>query len=90
MLLSALFSAKAQDFNTYFDDASLRLDYIFAGNADSQSIYLKDVSRTSSWAGRRTNLSKLLLKGNGQITVTDDSTGTVIYTNSFSPSPSKS
>lgn len=84
MLLSALFSAKAQDFNTYFDDASLRLDYIFAGNADSQSIYLKDVSRTSSWAGRRTNLSKLLLKGNGQITVTDDSTGTVIYTNSFS------
>ena len=35
-------AARAQDFDTYFDDRTLRIDYSFAGNARSQSIYVSD------------------------------------------------
>ena len=35
----------AQSFDQYFEDATLRLDYIFAGNAKEQHIYLQELKR---------------------------------------------
>ena len=75
---------EAQDFNTYFEDATLRLDYIFAGNDHEQHIYLEDVKRQEKWAGRRNRLAEKFLNGNGQITVTDHDSKKVIYVWTFS------
>ncbi len=78
------FALYAQDFNTYFTDMTLRLDYIFAGNATNQEIYLDGLYSTQQWAGRRKRLSELPLQGNGKIVMKDKETGMHIYSTSFS------
>ena len=75
LLLTALFlgavSIFAQQFDDYFEDKTLRLDYIFAGDSATQEIFFQEASSTPQWAGRRHHLDQPLLKGNGQITVRD-------------------
>ena len=74
----------ARDFDADFENATLRLDYVFCGDARHQAIYFQQALRTSEWAGRRHNLSEPLLEGNGQIRVLDPETGECLYANSFS------
>ena len=74
----------AQDFDTYFTNQTLRLDYIFAGSATQQAVYLDGMMKQEHWAGRRSQLSELPYWGNGQIEVRDAATGLLIYCNSFS------
>lgn len=76
--------AMAQDFDKYFEDATLRLDYIMAGDAQKQEVYLEEMFRTERWAGRRHHMAETLLAGNGQLTVRDHASQTVIYTWTFS------
>lgn len=71
-------------FDQWFCDTTLRLDYIFAGNAETQEIFLDKLSRYPRWAGRRQKLNELPLCGNGQIIVRDEATDAVIYMTSFS------
>ena len=71
-------------FDRYFVNATLRLDYVFCGDALHQSIYLQDMVRTGDWAGRRNHLAEPLLAGNGQIRVLEPGTGRVLYANGFS------
>ncbi|MBQ8673637.1 MAG: IgA Peptidase M64 [Bacteroides sp.] len=75
---------QAQDFNTYFCDKTLRVDYIFSGNASVQSICLDGLSCLPAWAGRKHSLDRLPLTGNGQIAVRLPESGKVIYRTSFS------
>lgn len=84
ILLSVSICTFSQDFNTYFADKTLRLDYTFTGNSSSTTISLNELSQLPKWAGRRHNLSQLLLDGNGQILVTDLKTKNIIYKESFS------
>lgn len=76
--------AAAQSFDEFFKDSTLRVDYILAGDIKSQSIYLKEVLKKDKWAGRRNNLTKNFLNGNGQIKVYDHNTGKLIYVHTFS------
>lgn len=82
LVLSA--TTSAQDFNRYFTDRTLRLDYTFAGNANRQSISVDELSTMPRWYGKRQRLAELPLEGNGQITVRNHKTHEVIYRNSFS------
>lgn len=82
--LSLCGHAFAQNFDDYFVDKTLRLDYIFTGNADKQDICLDELSSLPQWAGRHTHLSELPLAGNGEITMKDKATGKVIYRTFFS------
>lgn len=85
-LLFSLLSleATAQDFEQYFSDSTLRLDYIFAGDVNQQAIFVDQLSKSNRWYGRKHRLNELPLEGNGQITVSDKATGSVIYRHSFS------
>ncbi|MEY8686826.1 IgA Peptidase M64 [Bacteroides sp. AN502(2024)] len=74
----------AQNFADYFQDKTLRVDYIFTGNAAQQAIYLDELSQLPTWAGRRHHLSELPLEGNGQIIVKDLANKQCIYKTSFS------
>lgn len=82
--LLACMTAAAQQFDEYFTDSTLRLDYIFAGDKTAQSIYVDELFRMPRWHGRRSRLAELPLKGNGQITVRDAATKRVIYRHPFS------
>jgi len=74
----------AQSFEEYFEDATLRLDYIFAGNVKEQHIYLQELKKQDKWAGRKSRLAEKFLNGNGQLTVKDHTTQQVIYVTTFS------
>ena len=76
--------SKAQSFNSYFNPQTLRLDYIFAGDRDTQHIFLDEMMIMDKWYGRTHHLDSLPLEGNGQITVADSLTGRIIYRQSFS------
>lgn len=76
--------ASAQSFDEYFTDKTLRVDYLFNGNAQQQAISLDELVSLPGWAGRRHALSQLPLEGNGDITMTDKASGKVIYRTSFS------
>ena len=83
-LCLCLGAVKAQTFEHYFTDRTLRVDYLFTGNAERQTICVDELSSLPRWAGRRHHLSELPLAGNGQITMKDAADGTVIYRTSFS------
>lgn len=74
----------AQDFGQYFEDSTLRIDYIFSGDAHKQSVSMSRLNVSPKWYGKRQRLDELPMEGNGQITVRDHRTGKVIYRNSFS------
>ena len=74
----------AQNFADYFQNKTLRVDYIFTGDATQQAIYLDELSQLPTWAGRQHHLSELPLEGNGQIIVKDLASKQCIYKTSFS------
>ena len=61
---------------------TLRLDYIFSGDAKTQSITLAELHSIDGWAGRRVNMDKVPVKGNGQLIMTIG--GEEVYKTSFS------
>lgn len=85
LALAAGATASAEvNFSEAFADSTLRIDYITGGNATDSHILLSRQSKMPGWAGRRHNLDKLLLTGNGTVTVSDSLTGDTIYRHSFS------
>ncbi len=71
-------------YGDWFEERSLRLDYILSGDSVEQKIALDELFSLPYWAGRRKNLDALILKGNGQILVRDALNGKLIYAQSFS------
>lgn len=82
--LAVCSSGYCQSFEEFFADKTLRADYLFTGNKKNQSVVLDELKSMEGWAGRRSNLDKLPLSGNGQLTMVDKATGVVIYRTSFS------
>ena len=74
----------AQDFSANFWNKTLRIDYIFAGNAEHQFVALDELASFDGWAGRRVNLDKVPVRGNGKISVINPESGAILYTNTFS------
>ncbi|MBR5877628.1 MAG: peptidase M64, partial [Alistipes sp.] len=74
----------AQDFSAHFVEKTLRIDYIFAGNAEQQFVALNELSEFDGWAGRRVNLDRVPVRGNGEIKLIDPKTNKTIYRNTFS------
>ena len=77
ILLSAALIMSAQD-------KTLRVDYIFSGTDKTQEISLDEMSSFDGWAGRRVNLDKVPVAGNGQIRMKNAATGEILYRQSFS------
>ena len=77
-------TAHAQSFDEWFCDRTLRLDYVFAGDASHQELYLDQLEQLPRWYGRRSRLAELPLAGNGQITLRSHRSQQVVYRHSFS------
>jgi hypothetical protein len=50
--------AYAQNFDDFFTNKTLRVDYLFNGNAQKQEISLDELVSLPGWAGRRNFLDK--------------------------------
>lgn len=85
MLLLFVFSVslRAQEFDEFFENKTLRLDYVFSGDFKAQVIALDELSSYPNWWGRKHHLNEVSLKGYGQVRVFDAETEELIYTNSF-------
>ena len=75
---------KSQEFENYFKEKTLRIDYIFSGNTQQQHISVDELLQFPQWNGRRHRLNELPLAGNGEITMKNKETGKIIYRHSFS------
>ena len=82
--LCSLCGASAQQYDKWFSDSTLRLDYVFAGNATTQHIFFGQAYSSPRWAGRKARLSETFLRGNGQISLSDHQTGELLFVHSFS------
>lgn len=74
----------AQQFCDDFEDRTLRLDYVFAGGSDQQGVYFTRAYAAPQWAGRKSRLTEVPLRGNGQLSVRDHATGRLLYVHTFS------
>ncbi len=77
-------SLPAQNFSDWFEDNTLRLDYVFAGDSAQAEIFFEQAFKQKQWAGRRCRLSEMYQRGNGQVRVYEKGTNNVLYCNSFS------
>ena len=64
LCLLSIATIQAQVFTDYFQDKTLRIDYLFTGNASKQAICVDALSSLPTWAGRKHHLAELLLQGN--------------------------
>lgn len=84
ILLLSVACVQAQQFEDYFENRTLRLDYIFSGNYAHQELYVDELISMPRWYGKRQHLAEVPLRGNGQIIVRSKADGSVIYRHSFS------
>jgi hypothetical protein len=87
ILLSLMFiatlNASAQ-FDKYFYNKTLRLDYVHTGNATSDAYAVDELIEEPYWGGSKVNLVSQVDYGNYKFTVTDIETGTIIYSRGYS------
>lgn len=76
--------AHAQNFEQYFCDSTLRIDYILSGNIKSQTIAIDGMSRMPGWYGKRQHMTEIPVHGTATISVRLAATGEEIYKHTFS------
>ncbi len=86
VLLALLWSTsgQGQNFEKYFSDSTLRIDYILSGNLKSQFIAVDGMSRMPGWYGKRQNLTSYPVHGAATIDMRLAATGELIYSHTFS------
>lgn len=75
---------QAQFFDEFFENRTLRLDYVLAGDNSHQNIFFEQAYVSPQWAGRRSRLTEMPLLGNGQIRLKDHATGQLLFVHTFS------
>ena len=91
-LVLAAFTANSQSGNGNIPplnlDRTLRVNYIFSGTDKTQEIALAELCSIDGWAGRRVNMDKLPLRGNGQVVMSvkgpEGEFDDIVYMMSFS------
>ena len=76
-------NASAQ-FEKYFYNKTLRIDYMHAGTADTDVYALDELIDEPFWGGSKTNLICPFNYGNYKFTVTDVASGELIYSKGYS------
>jgi len=85
ILLLALNSGKAQtvNFTDYFENRTMRVDYIHAGNNAIQNIYLEQIKDEPIWGGSKKNLIDPFNYGIYKVSVFDSISGSLIYSRGY-------
>jgi hypothetical protein len=73
----------SQQYASYFNDNSCRVDFHFCGNATTTAVYLDKVMSEPYWGGRRNNLGVYLNLGDYRFRVLDSITDTQLYVDGF-------
>ena len=77
-------SAQSGQLDSRLEEETLRVNYIFSGTDKTGEISVDELCRLDGWAGRRTHMKEVPLRGNGQICMTTQAEGDTLYRMSFS------
>lgn len=80
---SPLFSQEAIDFDDYFIDATMRIDYFHTGNNKEEGITIDQIYRQGIWAGNPDKLLAPVSNGRYTIKVIDIASNRRIYSQHF-------
>ncbi|MDR3047332.1 MAG: IgA Peptidase M64, partial [Bacteroidales bacterium] len=78
------FTAFSQNFDTYFLDKTLRINYLHIGNATEESFKVESFSAGSEWYGTRASLIEPHQYGHILFQVYDEATNALIFSKSYS------
>lgn len=85
LLLCAVGMSYAKvDYDRYFEETALRVDFALVGNSSGQSAALSSLRQEPVWAGPRVNLIDSFGYGHYYVNVYDAASGTLIYSRGFS------
>ena len=76
--------AQSPDYDTWFTSDRLRVDFVLAGNADSQQAYLSGLRKECAWAGSHESLIDPFRYGEYMFEVRTVDGDTLIYSKGFS------
>jgi hypothetical protein len=79
----SLLGKTGPEFDQYFIDKTMRVDFYFTGNHDSCTIMLDQVIEEPIWAGSITNLIDTLNLGTHLVKILDAQTKTLLYSRGF-------
>jgi len=84
VLLALISTTVFAEFDDYFLDKTLRIDYYHAGNHETENYYFDDERIEPYWAGSHVNLIDTFYYGQNYVKVIDSLTGNLIYTRGYS------
>lgn len=71
------------NFDKYFENKSLRIDYMMGGDANSQTIFFKELKEEPNWGGSKTNLIDCFGYGTFRFKLFDVESGKLLYSKGF-------
>lgn len=83
VLLSASALAGGVDFNQYFENKTLRVDFFITGNAQEEDVTLDQIKIEGEWAGSPNHLIDDFIKGAYFIKAYDVASNRLIYSRGF-------
>ena len=76
--------AQTLDYDQFFTDKCLRIDYEIVGRSDTEFVVLKDLLEQGQWAGTKHIDGRAAQLGNYRFSIVDSITGQLIYSKGFS------
>ncbi|MFH2094206.1 MAG: M64 family metallopeptidase [Bacteroidota bacterium] len=70
-------------FSKYFEEGSMRVDFMLAGNNTSEQVFMDQVKKEPYWGGSKVNLVDTLNLGNFRYMVYDSLSGNLLYSRGF-------
>ena len=83
LIFATKLSFASVDFDTYFENKTLRVDYLLGGNANEQTVFLQQIKKESFWGGTTKNLVDSFNYGNFRFKLIDKASETLIYSRGF-------
>ncbi|PID87787.1 MAG: peptidase M64 [Bacteroidia bacterium] len=74
----------AQDFDTFFEDKTLRFDYVIGGSGDEICVYPEKMKEEPYWGGSKINLVDTFNFGDFFVEIYDVKSNKMIYSRGFS------
>lgn len=81
--ITTLLSFSQVKYDNYFENSSLRIDFVLTGNSNSQSAYLMELKREPYWGGSKKNMIDTFGYGEYRLFVYDSETQKTIYSAGF-------
>lgn len=85
ILLSLIYvtTFSQEKFNQYFTEASLRVDFMLAGDAKNETVYLDKLKKEPFWGGSKVNLIDRFNYGEYKFEVFDEKSNELIFSRGF-------